>query len=193
MLLALSAFDISSDLTELGRTRVALFCSGAKSILDIPLTLEYLETQGVQVASFGTNGEFPAFYTAASGHRVEYVPGTREAAQIIEAGASLGLESGMLFGVPIPASFEPAGREIAKAVEQAVREAVENGMAKKGKLVTPWLLKRVSQLSQDALTSNRALVVNNARVAAETAVELALLREEAEKVVYRGVEVPGVS
>lgn len=188
-----AAMDISSDLTELGRTPVALFCSGAKSILDIGLTLEYLETQGVHVASFAESGEFPAFYSAASGYFVESVPGPREAALIIQAGASLGLDSGMLFGVPIPSRFEAAGQEIAKAVEQAVQESVVNGMAKRGKEVTPWLLKRVSQLSRDALKSNKALVVNNARVAAQTAVELARLREEEEKIVYSSVDVPAVS
>ncbi|KAK0567144.1 hypothetical protein OC844_000389 [Tilletia horrida] len=171
-----TTMDISADLTELARTPVSVFCSGAKSILSLPQTLEYLETAGVTVASFHPQGRFPAFYAQDSGLTVTKVCDPLHAAEIIHASASLGLGNGIVFGVPIPDSHAPAGEEIQKAVEQAVRESVAQGIDKRGKEVTPWLLARVSQLTSKALDSNAVLVVNNARVAAQTAVRYHNLR-----------------
>ncbi|PWN42452.1 Indigoidine synthase A like protein [Ceraceosorus guamensis] len=181
---AQDSMDISSDLTELGRTPVSVFSSGVKSILDIARTLEYLETQGVGVSSFNRSGEFPAFYSANSGHYVPAVNSPRQAAEILYAARTLGLDSGHLFGVPIPSQFEPAGQAISLAVEQAVRESEENGIAKSGKDVTPWLLKRVTELCPQALENNTALVINNAKVAAQTAVELQKIRADRDTKVY---------
>ncbi len=179
-----TSMDVSADLTELGRTPVAVFCSGAKSILDIPRTLEYLETQGVSVSAFSRGSslqsartsDFPAFYTAKSGVSVPRVESEAHAAAVINASLQMGLTSGMVFGVPIPEQYEAAGLEIQKAVEQAVRESIEQGIDKRGKEVTPWLLARVKQLKSESVESNVALVVNNAEVAARTAKELSQLR-----------------
>lgn len=165
--------DVSADLTELGRTRVAVFCSGAKSILDIPRTLEYLETQGVPVLSFHPDGEFPAFYSPTSGCRVAAVRSVAEAAQAIALNDELGLENGMIFGVPIPREFHAEGAMIERAVEQAVRESIEQGVDRTGKQATPWLLRRVAQLTPHSIRSNVGLVLNNARTAAACAVDLA--------------------
>lgn len=173
-----NSMDVSADLTELGRTPVAVFSSGAKSILDIPRTLEYLETQGVPVLSLNPSGEFPSFYTAASGHYVPSVSGVQEAARAIALNEALGLQNGMLFGVPIPPEFEQEGRAIQQAVEVAVKESVEQGIDRQGKLATPWLLRRVSQLAKESVKSNIGLMLNNARTAAECAVELSAVRQE---------------
>ncbi|KDN53339.1 hypothetical protein K437DRAFT_253033 [Tilletiaria anomala UBC 951] len=189
---AQDSMDVSADLTELSRTPVAVFCSGAKSILDIPRTLEYLETQGVSVSAFRQSStpaarekeseamvDFPAFYSAHSGCSVPLVRSASHAASIIHASKSLlGLSSGLVFGVPIPTEYDPAGQAIQSAVEQAVKESIELGIDKRGKQVTPWLLKRVKELSTESVKSNIALVVNNSRVAARTAVELCRLRED---------------
>lgn len=165
--------DVSADLTELGRTRVAVFCSGAKSILDIPRTLEYLETQGVPVYTFNPSGEFPCFYTAKSGCWVPIMSSVEQAAEVIACNEALQLQNGMVFGVPIPREFESDGDEIQMAVEQAIRESHEQGMDRLGKQVTPWLLRRVGQLAQNSVRSNVGLVLNNARTAAQCAVALA--------------------
>lgn len=172
-----TSLDVSADLTELARTPIAVFSSGAKSILDIPRTLEYLETMGVAVHTFEPQGHFPAFYTAQSGYAVPTVSSAEHAARIIHASMSLGLKSGLLFGVPIPADHEPAGRAIQEAVEQAVREHHEQGINRMGKAATPWLLKRVGELSQgSSVQSNTALVMNNVATAARAARELAAIQ-----------------
>lgn len=173
-----SSMDISADLVELGRTRVGVFCSGAKSILDIPRTLEYLETQGVPVLTFNHTGEFPAFYSAVSGQYVPTVASSAQAAAVMAHNERLGLENGTLFGVPIPKDYEPQGAVIQAAVETAVRESVALGVDRRGKEVTPWLLRRVSQLAAESVQSNVGLMLNNARVAAESAVELTKLMHE---------------
>lgn len=175
-----STMDISADLTELGRTPVSVFCSGPKSILDIPRTLEVLETYGVSVTTFNPSGEFPAFYTSASGLFVPYAGSNAEAAASIFAGLQMGLRSGQVFGNPIPSEWESVGQQIQVQVEVAVREAVELGIDKKGKEVTPWLLKRLAQLIPESKESNRALVVNNAKRAAQVAVELHKLEKDAQ-------------
>ena len=179
--------DISADLTELARTPVAVFCSGAKSILDIPRTLEYLETQGVPVNAFASPSfafsssfmtDFPAFYTSRSGFSVPLVESPAHAASIINASRTFNLQNGCVFGVPIPSEYEAAGLKIQEAVEQAVRESVEQGVDKRGKEVTPWLLKRVKELKSESVESNIALVVNNSRIAAQTARQLSAIRTQ---------------
>ena len=154
------SFDVSADLTELGRTPMTVVCAGVKSILDIGLTLEYLETQGVAVAAFGTD-RFPAFFTTDSGfaapnvlHSVEQV-----AAQM-QASHALGMRSGMLLAVPNPS---PPGDEAAleAAVLRALSEVDAQGV--EGKNITPFLLARVTELTNgDSLASNIQLVLNNA-------------------------------
>ncbi|KAN0066483.1 hypothetical protein ACQY0O_000577 [Thecaphora frezii] len=175
-----ASMDVSADLTELGRTPVSVFCSGPKSILDIPRTLEVLETNGVSVQSFNPSGEFPAFYTSSSGLYVPYIGSTAQAAASILINSQLALGSGQVFGVPIPSSYEAVGNEIQKNVEIAVRESVEQGIDKKGKEATPWLLKRLAQLIPESKESNRALVVNNAKVAAQVAAEMERMRADFE-------------
>lgn len=185
-----SSMDISADLVELGRTPVAVFSSGVKSILDIPRTLEYLETQGVPVMTFNPSGEFPSFYSASSGLYVPSVSDSREAARIMAYNRALQLQNGMLFGVPIPEEFDREGATIQQAVEVAVKESVELGIDRQGKLATPWLLKRVAELAQQSVKSNVGLVLNNARVAASCAVELSRMpAQDATGSVYSGVEV----
>lgn len=176
-----TTMDISADLTELGRTPVAVFCSGPKSILDIPRTLEVLETHGVSVTTFNSTGEFPAFYTSSSGLYVPYAGSDAQAAASILVNAQLGLQSGQVFANPIPAEYDEIGAKIQQCVEQAVRESIEQGIDKRGKEVTPWLLKRMAELIPESKQSNRALVVNNAKKAAQVAVELHRLEEDVQR------------
>jgi pseudouridylate synthase len=165
------SFDISADLEELGRTPVAVVCAGAKAILDIPKTLEVLETKGVPVIGYGTD-EFPAFWTRPSGHKVDQrldTPG--EVAALLEAQFGLGMR-GVLIGNPIPdaSAMDPA--LIAAMIKRALADADAAGIA--GKATTPFLLKRIFELTEGkSLVSNIALVENNARVAAEIAGALA--------------------
>ncbi|PWN50420.1 hypothetical protein IE53DRAFT_374631 [Violaceomyces palustris] len=174
-----TSMDVSADLSELSRTPVSVFCSGPKSILDIPRTLEVLESLGVGVLTFNDKtSEFPSFYTSKSGLKVPRVASFSDAAKVILSAKEIGLESGHVFGVPIPSSYEAEGEQIQQAVERAVRESFEQGIDKKGKEVTPWLLKRVGELAPQSKDSNRALVVNNAKFAAKTAVEYEKMREE---------------
>ncbi|WWC87651.1 uncharacterized protein L201_002541 [Kwoniella dendrophila CBS 6074] len=169
-----NSMDISADLLELGRTPMAVFCAGAKSILDIPRTLEVLETQGVCVASYGNKQDFPAFYTPSSGCQSPWRVGDAEAAaRLIYTQLTLPNKLATLFGVPIPSQHAEAGEEVQKSVEQAVRESVEQGIDKKGKEVTPWLLKRVGELTGGkSLGLNVNLIENNARIGAEVAINL---------------------
>lgn len=173
--------DVSADLTELGRTPVAVFCSGPKSILDIPRTLEVLETFGVSVTTFNSTGEFPAFYTSNSGLYVPYAGSDAQAATAIFVNAQLGIQSGQVFANPIPSEWNEVGAKIQASVEQAVRESIEQGIDKKGKEVTPWLLKRLAELIPESKKSNRALVVNNAKKAAQVAVELDRIEKEVQQ------------
>lgn len=179
-----TSMDVSADLTELGRTPVAVFSSGAKSILDIPRTLEYLETQGVPVMTFDAAGRFPCFYTAASPYYVPKVSSVQEAARVIAANEAMRLTNGLLFGVPIPRAYEDEGVKIQQAVEVAVQESVEQGIDRQGKLATPWLLRRVGQLAKQSIASNVALVLNNAHTAAACAVELSKLTRPSEAKTY---------
>ena len=166
-----TTMDISADLEELGQTPVMVVCAGAKSILDLGLTLEYLETKGVPVMGFGTE-ELPAFYTRKSGFGVDYrVDTPAELAAMFRAQRELGFKNGMLVTNPIPEEYAMDKAVIDAAIEQALRESVEQGI--KGKETTPFLLARVSELTGgDSLESNIQLVFNNAKVAALTAVEL---------------------
>ena len=165
-----TTMDISADLEELGQTPVMVVCAGAKSILDLGLTLEYLETKGVPVIGYGTS-ELPAFYTRQSGFGVDYrVDTPEELAAIFKASHDMGLKSGMLVTNPIPEEFAMPKSVIDAAIDQAIGECNAKGI--KGKETTPFLLARVAELTGgDSLASNIRLVFNNAKVAALTAVE----------------------
>lgn len=165
---AQQTFDISADLEELAQTPVMVVCAGAKSILDLGLTLEYLETKGVQVIGYGTE-ELPAFYTRHSGFKVDYrIDTPEELAAAFKAKMDCGLKGGMLVTNPIPEEFSMPKEVIDKAIEQALREMDEAGIH--GKQCTPFLLAKVKDLTGgESLASNIQLVLNNARLAAKTA------------------------
>ena len=167
-----TTMDISADLEELAQTPVMVVCAGAKSILDLGLTLEYLETKGVPVIGYGTE-ELPAFYTRKSGFGVDYrVDSPEELAAMFAAQRDLGYKGGMLVTNPIPEEYAMPKDVIDAAIEQALRECKEQGVH--GKETTPFLLARVVELTGgDSLESNIQLVLNNARVAARTAAALA--------------------
>jgi pseudouridine-5'-phosphate glycosidase len=167
-------FDISADLQELAHTNVAVVCAGAKSILDIGLTLEYLETNGVPVVGYQTE-EMPAFYTRESGFKVDYrVDSPKEVAQALKCKWDLGLNGGVIVANPIPAEYSMDPSLISAAISRAMAESEGYGI--KGKEVTPFLLDRIQQITGgDSLDANIQLVYNNARVGAEIASELSLL------------------
>lgn len=146
---AQDSMDVSADLVELGRTPMGVVCAGAKSILDIPRTLEYLETQGVCVAALSEgSGHFPAFYSPSSGVQAPWhLRNVREAAQVVHTNLTLPQPQATLVGVPIPQQFAEKGEAVQRAVEQAVAEAAQQGIDKRGKEVTPWLLQRVGELT----------------------------------------------
>ncbi|KAG8371019.1 hypothetical protein BUALT_Bualt13G0043500 [Buddleja alternifolia] len=171
-----STLDISSDLTELGRTPVTVVSAGVKSILDISRTLEYLETQGVCVAAYKTD-EFPAFFTATSGCKApSRVDSPEDCARLIDSNMNLKLGTGILIAVPIPNEHSASGNIIESAIQKALNEAREQNVS--GSAETPFLLARVNELTGGAsLASNIALVKNNARIGAQIAVSLARLRE----------------
>ncbi|KAF8760898.1 Indigoidine synthase A protein [Rhizoctonia solani] len=175
-----SSWDVSADLTELGRTPIAVIASGAKSILDIGRTLEVLETQGVTVASYDNSGDWPAFFTPRSGYKAPWAfDNPKDAARSIYFAEKLGVQSGTIFGVPIPKEFESVGLEIQAAVDKAVLESEANGIAKSGRDATPWLLSRVRELTKGlSIPSNVALLENNARIGARIAVEYAKLKAD---------------
>ena len=164
-------FDVSADLTELGRTPVAVVCSGAKSILDLPLTREVLETNGVPVIGYQTD-EIPAFFSRASGLAVDVrVETAAEIAALLQAHQALNLQSGLLVTVPVPeaAAFDDEAAET--AIAQAAREADEAGI--QGPAATPWLLRRVAELTDGrSMAANMALLRNNGRIAGQIAKEL---------------------
>ena len=164
--------DVSADLQELAQTPVIVVCAGAKAILDLPATLEYLETHGVTVIGWGTD-DFPAFYSRSSGLPVDVrCDGGAEVAAIWRAKRALGLPGGLLVAVPIPADEEIPAAEIAPAIEQAVGEAAAAGL--RSAEVTPFLLGRIGALTGErSLRANLALLKNNARVGAEIAVAVA--------------------
>jgi pseudouridylate synthase len=167
-----TSFDISADLQELARTSVAVVCAGAKAILDLKLTLEYLETHGVPVIGVGTD-ELPAFYSRGSGLAVDRRLDTpAEIAAVLRAKWAAGLAGGVLIANPIPAEHEIPHEQIDRVIDQALLEAQDQGI--EGALVTPFLLSRVSELTEGrSLDSNIELVLNNARLAAQLARALA--------------------
>ena len=165
---AQQTFDISADLEELAHTPVMVVCAGAKSILDLGLTLEYLETHGVPVIGYGTE-ELPAFYTRKSGFSVDYEIDTpEELAKAFKTQHELGLRGGMLVTNPIPEEYSMDPDVINKAIDEAIEEAKAAGIH--GKATTPFLLAKVKDLTGgNSLASNIQLVYNNARLAAKTA------------------------
>ena len=169
-----TTMDISADLEELAQTPVMVVCAGAKSILDLGLTLEYLETKGVPVLGYGTK-ELPAFYTRQSGFEVDYrVDTPEELAKAFKTQQTLGLKGGMLVTNPIEPQYAMPLDVINKAIDQAIAESVEKGI--QGKQTTPFLLARVAELTGgDSLASNIRLVYNNARLAAQVAAHLSEL------------------
>ncbi len=168
------SLDISADLQELSRTAVAVVCAGVKSILDIRLTLEYLETLGVPVVGYRTD-RLPGFFTQDSGFAVDYrLNHAAEIAGALHAKWGMGLVGGMVIANPIPEAFALPGPVIDLAIERALQEAHQRGVS--GKAVTPYLLARVNELTGgDSLAANIQLVLNNARLAAMIGVELAAL------------------
>ena len=168
---AQESMDISADLTELGKTNVTVVCAGAKAILDLPLTLEYLETMGVPVLGYQTK-ELPAFYTRHSGLNVDYeIKDPKEAAQIIFEKRKNNLQGGILITNPIPEQYAMDDAIINDAIEKALKMADEQGV--KGKEITPFLLKTVVDLTGgESLESNIQLILNNAAVGAEIAKEV---------------------
>lgn len=166
------SFDISADLQEFARTNVAVVSSGIKSILDIGLTLEYLETHGVPVIGYGTDF-FPAFYTRDSGFPVDYRINTpKEIAKVLDMKWNTGLKGGLLIANPIPSQYEIENQSINTAIDQAIIESQQKGIT--GKAITPFLLARITELTGgESLKSNIQLVLNNVRLAGEVAVEYA--------------------
>ena len=169
-----TTMDISADLEELAQTPVMVVCAGAKSILDLGLTLEYLETKGMPVIGYGTD-ELPAFYSRKSDFGVDYRLDTpAQLAAAFHAQREMGLKTGMLVTNPIPEEYSMDAEVINRAIDEAVEEAKRLGIH--GKDTTPFLLAKIKDLTGgDSLASNIQLVYNNARLAAKTAVELSKL------------------
>ena len=166
--------DISADLQELAHTPVAVVCAGAKMILDIGLTLEYLETKGVPVLGYNTD-QFPAFYCRKSGFGVDYTAkSAAEIAKIARTKWDLGLNGGMLIGNPVPEEYALDFDEMSAVIDKALAAAKEDGV--RGKNITPYLLAHIVEYTGGkSLATNIQLAYNNARLAAKVAVELAKL------------------
>ena len=169
-----TTMDISADLEELGQTDVMVVCAGAKAILDLKLTLEYLETKGVSVLGYQTQ-ELPAFYTRTSGLKVDYqVDSPEMLAKILKTQHDLGLHGGILVTNPIPEQYSMDADAINAVIDQAIAEAQEKGIH--GKETTPFLLAKVKEITGgDSLEANIQLVFNNAKLAAQTAAAYAKL------------------
>lgn len=163
-----TTFDVSADLEELARTNVTVICAGAKAILDLPKTLEVLETKGVPVLGYRTQ-ELPAFYTRTSGLKVDYaLKDAEDAANIVKAKRDFGLDGGILITNPIPEEYSMDPAEINAAIDKALHEMDEKGI--KGKECTPFLLAKVAEITGgDSLNSNIRLVFNNAALGAQIA------------------------
>lgn len=168
---ATETMDISADLEELHQTNVTVVCAGAKSILDLGLTLEYLETKGVPVLGYKTD-ELPAFFTRKSGFKVDYrMDSPEEIAAAVKAKDALGLSGGMLVANPVPEEYSMDPDKIEAVISEAVEEAKALGIA--GKKVTPFLLEKIRNVTGgDSLFTNVKLVLNNAALAAKIAVKL---------------------
>ncbi|XP_052452958.1 uncharacterized protein zgc:136858 isoform X2 [Carassius gibelio] len=177
-ILSLVALDVSADLTELGRTPIAVVSAGVKSILDIGRTLEFLETQGVCVATYGESNSFPAFFSRQSEFTSPYhVSSPQEAADLIASTLSLGLQSGLLLAIPIPEEHAATGQQIEDAIQTAVKEASSQGVT--GRDVTPFILQRVNELTKGkSLQANIALIKNNAKVGSQIACALSKHKEK---------------
>ena len=169
--------DISADLDELQQTNVMVVCAGAKSILDIGLTLECLETRGVAVVGYQTE-DMPAFYTQKSGYKVDYKLDTpKQIAEAFYCKNAVGLRGGMLVANPIPKQYAMDEQRINSAIAEALAEADQAGIS--GKKITPFLLDKVQKLTGgDSLESNIELVFNNAKLASNVAKELCAIKEE---------------
>ncbi len=165
------SFDISADLDELGMTQTMIVCAGAKAILDLPKTLEYLETKGVTTIGYGTK-TLPAFFSSESPYRVDYeMDEPKQIADTFRIQKELGIKTGMLVCVPIPKEFEIKAEEINPAIEKAVADAENEGIH--GKASTPYILARVKELTEGrSLKANIRLVYHNAEIAAKIAKEL---------------------
>lgn len=168
---ATETMDISADLEELHQTNVTVVCAGAKSILDLGLTLEYLETKGVPVLGYKTD-ELPAFFTRKSGFKVDYrMDSPEEIAAAVKAKDALGLSGGMLVANPVPEEYSMDPDKIEAVISEAVEEAKALGIT--GKKVTPFLLEKIRNVTGgDSLFTNVKLVLNNAALAAKIAAEL---------------------
>jgi pseudouridine-5'-phosphate glycosidase len=168
--------DVSADLEELGLTEVTVICAGAKSILDLPRTMEYLETKGVPVIGYQTE-ELPAFFTRSSGIKLEMrMDSPEEIAQFLVTKANLGLKGGVLIANPIPEEHQLDRAFIDKVIEASIAEAAEKGIA--GKAVTPFLLGNIVKRTEGkSLQANLELVYNNAKVGAQLAVATRLLKK----------------
>ncbi|MDD5361455.1 MAG: pseudouridine-5'-phosphate glycosidase [Ignavibacteria bacterium] len=168
---ARETYDISADLTELSKTNIAVVSAGVKSILDIGLTLEYLETLGVPVIGFNTD-EFPAFFTRESGYKVNYrMDSEKDIADMIRTKWELGLNGGLLIANPVPLEYSMDKDEIQSAINKALKKADELGI--KGKEITPFLLSEIKDItSGKSLEANIKLVINNAKLAAGIAAYL---------------------
>ncbi len=165
------SFDISNDLNELSKTDVAVICAGAKSILDLGLTLEYLETLGVPVIGYKTK-ELPAFYTRKSGFNLDYeAKSPLEIAKMLKVKWGLGLNGGVVIANPIPEEYSMDYDKINSSIEKALKLSKEKNI--KGKETTPFLLSQIKDITENkSLDANIQLVLNNAKLAAEVAVEL---------------------
>jgi pseudouridine-5'-phosphate glycosidase len=166
-----STLDISADLTELGRTNVLVLCAGPKAVLDIPATMEYLETMGVPVLAYQTDS-LPAFYSRECGIKVhQRVDTPKEAAEIFKIHSMILKNQGMLLTCPVPEEFEIPSSLIAPVIESALNQAREKNIT--GRDITPFLLDKISGITDGAsLKTNIELIKNNARIGAETAIEL---------------------
>ena len=165
------SFDISADLEELKMTDVAVVCAGVKSILDIGATLEYLETAGVPIVTFGAD-EFPAFYSGGSGFAAECrIDDAKDVAEMLRAKEALGLRGGMLIACPVPEEDEIPYEKMDGVIKEALAECEKQGV--KGKRITPFLLSKVKDLTRgSSLEANIRLVLNNARIGAEIAANM---------------------
>jgi pseudouridylate synthase len=166
--------DVSNDLAEFAESNVSVVTAGAKAILDLAATLEVLETHGVPVVGVGTD-EFPAFYSRQSGLKLSLSLETpEELAALIWSKRALGMKGGIVIANPIPHEHEIPASDIAPLIERAIKDALDQGIT--GKSVTPFLLKRLAEITEGkSLTANIALVMNNALLAARIAVELSQL------------------
>lgn len=166
---ATETMDISADLEELSRTNVAVVCAGAKAILDLPLTLEYLETKGVPVLGYKTKS-LPAFYTKDSPYKVDYcIENPEDFANIMHNKWNLKIDGGILITNPVPSEYSLDFNQVEVYIQEALKQAEDNNI--KGKETTPFLLAKITELSKgESLKTNIALVVNNARLGAKIAV-----------------------